>query len=1112
MEADLYEKISEALQSHKASAIFNVPYTLPLKKIILSSFNYISGPELQFVWELECDQYCDSHSSILCMDKDDDYNNHQLNEDYTESTNSHLTSTTESLEDVGTDSRKDHYEEIDNPLEDDLLIGRIVDNLASTSAFHKESPTKCSSMIKSTFSQNEYEDDEINILQQLKESKDYSMESFVDSGLGNTLSIESDLGFIDHTPPAGNLLNELISSGYLVYKEYEEEEMRQLEEQKTAAASTKLKNLSHSQNDTSNTALNVDSDMLDQITADDTSKGRIDDDEFIVKVVLAEQICSLQTSNVPVYNKIISVPSRHIFCSSAMFSMQRHQGQTIMFAITFVVSLDQKGWLLEKHSMIEKFLITTVPKLRASFLVENMIDFLCRLTNEFQLLTCSFCALEKYKFFKRSTFAKLKISESYLSKVDIHAKEVQFLSQCITGCLITKARCVILSDHVDSANEIMLALAPFVDPRNYHLCIKPLSYPFCPYFYLQAVKRNQRMNVLEESIAVPEPLCIIDTEELTVNLTGTYSSKRVWYKHFLTSTLNDIINDRDVVTFNQRNRLYDKLSPVKASAEVLQLLNHIFLLPNERAPRLLLIYQFKLNLELKASAFIDYVRDVSKPKINDKKNAIASRWSLITARKQLSLISDSTFSIILAEADKQIPNFSEFVFTTAKEFTRIFPLVQIKMKGKSKLWFFFLIPSLMSFYIFKLYSNLTSHPKELSINGYTHPDFEKVREEFTNNFVVGWERDGAALTVYHNNKVVVDLWGGYSDVSSGRKWKEDTMNIAFSSSKALGAICIALLVDQGHLNYEDKIVKYWPEFGKNMKENITIQMVMTHTSGVVLIDKQIEIEDALAPDVMKEIIENQKPYWEPGTQIGYHAISYGWLVDQIIRHVDPKKRTIGKFFKEEITDIHGIDVYLGLPKELSHRVSRLSGATILDRIDEFITNPQTVDYWHCFKDAIFDRYLTKMSRNPSWMQSVFKMTLNNPDVYEVQQCAALGIGTARGFAKLFNKVINGEVISLDLVKRISIPYTGKDLDIVTGARIQRGYGFTYIPIEIKGEEKFLVGHAGLGGQNVRYNIDENVSYSYLSNGMKSGLGDTARTYLPLRDAIFESILKLKERR
>uniref|UniRef100_A0A0K0ENF1 Beta-lactamase domain-containing protein n=1 Tax=Strongyloides stercoralis TaxID=6248 RepID=A0A0K0ENF1_STRER len=431
------------------------------------------------------------------------------------------------------------------------------------------------------------------------------------------------------------------------------------------------------------------------------------------------------------------------------------------------------------------------------------------------------------------------------------------------------------------------------------------------------------------------------------------------------------------------------------------------------------------------------------------------------------------------------------------------------MRKQSKLWLIILIPSLISFYFYKKYSNLIENPKELFIDGYVHSDFVNVKEEFIKNFVIGWERDGAALTVYHNNEVVVDIWGGYSDVSSGRKWKEDTMNIAFSSSKALGAICIALLVDRGHLNYEDKITKYWPEFGKNNKENITVEMVMTHTSGIVLIDQQIEIEDALNHDIMKEIIENQKPYWEPGTKIGYHAISYGWLVDQIIRHADPKKRTIGVFFKEEITDVHDIDAYLGLPKELAHRVSRLSSATIYDRIDEFFTNPKAVDYWHCFKDVIFNGFLTQMSKNPSWMQSVFKMTLNNPDVYEIQQCAALGIGTARGFAKLFNKVMNGEVIDKKLVEKISIPLTGNDIDIVTGATIQRGYGFTYIPIEVESKEILLVGHAGLGGQNIRYNLKYNVSFSYLSNGMKSGLGDTARTYLPIRDAIFNSITNRK---
>uniref|UniRef100_A0AC35U601 Beta-lactamase domain-containing protein n=1 Tax=Rhabditophanes sp. KR3021 TaxID=114890 RepID=A0AC35U601_9BILA len=426
-------------------------------------------------------------------------------------------------------------------------------------------------------------------------------------------------------------------------------------------------------------------------------------------------------------------------------------------------------------------------------------------------------------------------------------------------------------------------------------------------------------------------------------------------------------------------------------------------------------------------------------------------------------------------------------------------------RKSAKSWIFTFIIAAVAMIIYKINHDISSVRKEFHVQGFVHPNFTGVRDAFINNFNIGWERDGASFSAYHKGEKVVDLWGGYADVSVGRKWKENTMSIAFSSSKTLGAICIALLVDQGHLKYEDKIAKYWPSFAQNGKENITIQMVMSHTSGLVLIDAYVEIEYAMDHLLIQKIIEEQTPYWEPGTQIGYHAISYGWIVDQIIIHVDPKKRTIGKFFKEEITDVHGIDAYLGLPNELAYRVSKLSSATLYDRIDEYITNTKSADYWHVAKDVVSHGYLSQMSQNPEWLQSIFKMTLNNPDVYAVEQCAALGIGTARAFAKLFNKLMKGEIISPELVKKISTPYTGADKDVVTGASIARGYGFTFIPFTLNNEEHMIIGHAGLGGQNIRFDPKKDLAFSYLSNGMKSGLGDLARTYLPLRDAVYNSV-------
>lgn len=96
------------------------------------------------------------------------------------------------------------------------------------------------------------------------------------------------------------------------------------------------------------------------------------------------------------------------------------------------------------------------------------------------------------------------------------------------------------------------------------------------------------------------------------------------------------------------------------------------------------------------------------------------------------------------------------------------------------------------------------------------------------NFYDGWERDGASFVVYHKGKKVVDLWGGYADSAALRKWEKDTMSVAFSSTKAVAALCVAMLVDRGHVKYDDLVTKFWPEFGSHGKENVTVQWVMSH--------------------------------------------------------------------------------------------------------------------------------------------------------------------------------------------------------------------------------------------------------------------------------------------
>ncbi|VDP27581.1 unnamed protein product [Soboliphyme baturini] len=188
---------------------------------------------------------------------------------------------------------------------------------------------------------------------------------------------------------------------------------------------------------------------------------------------------------------------------------------------------------------------------------------------------------------------------------------------------------------------------------------------------------------------------------------------------------------------------------------------------------------------------------------------------------------------------------------------------------------------------------------------------EVVRSPDQENFWNGLETDGAAFALYRDGELVVDIWGGYADFDSLKKWEKDTMGMWFSTTKAVIALCIALLVDRKLMDYDDLVIKHWPEFGSNGKINITVQMILSHKAGLAALDEEVTLEIARDWKALSKILEKQKPYSPPGQRRIYHAFTFGWLMDQIVRRVDPQHRGIGRFFSEEIAKPHGKSEFSG---------------------------------------------------------------------------------------------------------------------------------------------------------------------------------------------------------
>jgi CubicO group peptidase (beta-lactamase class C family) len=207
--------------------------------------------------------------------------------------------------------------------------------------------------------------------------------------------------------------------------------------------------------------------------------------------------------------------------------------------------------------------------------------------------------------------------------------------------------------------------------------------------------------------------------------------------------------------------------------------------------------------------------------------------------------------------------------------------------------------------------------------GLVAPGFEEVRDEFERNFAERGEI-GAAVAVYWRGKKVVDLWGGRRTPEGDDLWNEDTMVVVMSTTKGLAAMTLAVANARGWLDYEAPVAHYWPEFAQNGKEAITVRQLLAHEAGLVLLDEMLTPDKLRDLDYMARLLGRQKPAWVPGTRHGYHTMTLGLYMQELIRRVDPGHRTLGRFFHEDIAVPLGLEFYIGLPREVSdERLARV---------------------------------------------------------------------------------------------------------------------------------------------------------------------------------------------
>ncbi|MBK5288380.1 MAG: beta-lactamase family protein [Acidimicrobiia bacterium] len=365
---------------------------------------------------------------------------------------------------------------------------------------------------------------------------------------------------------------------------------------------------------------------------------------------------------------------------------------------------------------------------------------------------------------------------------------------------------------------------------------------------------------------------------------------------------------------------------------------------------------------------------------------------------------------------------------------------------------------------------------DVTIGGAVEPGWESVADAFRINFDHG--EIGAACCVYRDGVPVVDLVGGIADPETGRTWDHATLAPVFSTTKGATAVCANLLIERGELDPDAPVARYWPEFAANGKAGVLVRHVLSHTAGLPVVDGDFTLAEALAWDPVVAQLARQTPRWEPGTAVGYHLKTFGWLTGEIVRRITG--RTLGRFFNDEIAGPLGLDWWIGLPEALEPRVARIvPPITPIDpeirELMDAVMAPGTL-----IGDAI---------TGPSGLFRYDDMW-NTRALHACELPSSNGIASAPAVARMYaatiGRVDGTRILTADAVERATQTFSD-GTDRVLGAPMRYGLGFSLYPTLNVNAGPGAFGHSGAGGSLGFADADHGIGFGYVMNQMKVGL-------------------------
>ena len=352
-----------------------------------------------------------------------------------------------------------------------------------------------------------------------------------------------------------------------------------------------------------------------------------------------------------------------------------------------------------------------------------------------------------------------------------------------------------------------------------------------------------------------------------------------------------------------------------------------------------------------------------------------------------------------------------------------------------------------------------------SVGGFTRDKFAGVRAAFEGNLASGADL-GASFTATVEGETVVDLWGGWADEARTRPWEQNTIVNVYSTTKTMTALTALLVADRGELDFDAPVAKYWPEFAANGKSQVKVSHLMSHSAGLSGWKEKVTLEDVYDWDKVTALLAAQAPYWEPGTASGYHAITQGFLVGEVVRRITGK--SLGTVFREEIAEPLGADFHIGLPASEDHRVADL------------IPPPPGT--------GIGDGEQSELNRNMSSNPPIDPLDTRTRAWRAAEIPAGGGTGNARSIAEIHAILANGGVAKGKRImseagcrKALEQQIEGVDLILGVPSRFGMGFGLPSAMVPLPNPNTIFWG--GYGGSLVIIDMDARTTFGYAMNKM-----------------------------